>query len=430
MKVLIIDQGKVGLHLALLASWYGHDVMMFEPRGRDGKPSVIGAGIVATTDDWHPYVQWADLVICTDNNKYAWELEPLHKRGVPIIGANKDAASLELDRGLGQRVLKQHGVQVSEGQTFTSYGKAIQFVKQNSDQTFVSKPWGGADDKAMSYVPKSPADLVFMLQDWQAAGRHGEFLLQEKIGGHEMAVGGWFGPGGWCDWLNENWEEKRYMNGGLGDNTGEMGTIMRYVKRSKLFSEVLEPVTDYLHQVRYVGYVDMNCIVDDSGQPWPLEFTMRFGWPHYNIALSLHQGDPVEFLYNLYHGQDTLLVSEDIAAGIVMQRPTRSIHPAPIYGLTESVLDKVCLQEVQLAMAPMMAGEKVVQERTLCTAGDYVLVTTGTGPTVRKASKSATEVAWKIDWPGARAFRTDIGERMSKDLPALQKYGYAKKMEF
>lgn len=87
-------------------------------------------------------------------------------------------------------------------------------------------------------------------------------MLQERIEGYEMAVGGWFGKHGWCMAINENWEEKRKMNDGLGENTGEMGTIMRYVKQSKLFEQTLEPVTDYLLAHGYIGYVDMNCIID------------------------------------------------------------------------------------------------------------------------------------------------------------------------
>jgi hypothetical protein len=47
--------------------------------------------------------------------------------------------------------------------------------------------------------------------------------LQEKKQGAEFAVGGWYGPGGWCGCWYENLENKKLMVGDLGPNTGEMG---------------------------------------------------------------------------------------------------------------------------------------------------------------------------------------------------------------
>ena len=306
-------------------------------------------------------------------------------------------------------------------------------------KTYVCKPWGGNPDKALSYVSKSPADMVFKLERWKATNKmKGKFLLQEKIDGYEMAVGGWLGPDGWCESINENWEEKRLMNDGLGVNTGEMGTVMRYTRKSKLFADVLEPCTEQLLALGYVGYVDMNCMVGEDGTPWPLEFTMRFGWPHFNLCMTLHEGDPADWMAGLLEGKDLLKTSKDVCVGVVMAHgdfpygnySQEDVSGFPITGIKSKTLDRLRLNSVQWLEAPVMRGGKVEDRPTWCTAGEYVAIATGTGPAVADARKACYGLAWGIDWPSNRMFRTDIGCRLEEGLEKLQSFGYAAGMTY
>jgi len=209
-------------------------------------------------------------------------MEPYRLKGYPILAPSVEAAALELDRDAGQKAMKEVGINIMESKAFHDYDAAIAFVKKNP-QFLVSKPSGDAN-KALSYVASDPADLVYMLNRWKGnealrkAAKAEGFILQERKYGIEMAVGGWFGPGGWSQWFYENWEYKKLMADDLGVNTGEMGTLSRMVKRSKLAEQVLLPMTPILERLGYVGYIDNNCIIDADG-PWPMEFTMRDGWP-------------------------------------------------------------------------------------------------------------------------------------------------------
>ena len=76
--------------------------------------------------------------------------------------------------------------------------------------------------------------MVYMLEKWKRLGKQRDFHLQEFIPGIEMGVGGWFGPNGWVSGWEENWEFKKLMDGDKGVATGEQGTVLRYVTRSKL----------------------------------------------------------------------------------------------------------------------------------------------------------------------------------------------------
>ena len=302
MKILILDVEKLGLSMAMCFQEAGHEVRIYYTK----KDCMIGDGIVPIVADWRPSMDWADLIVMTTNIEIADSLQPYFNKGYPIFGANKKAAELELDRGVGQDALESARVETLPYEVFNNFDKAIEYVKKHGLR-YVSKPWGGDSDKSLSYVSREPADMVVKLEHWKANGKmKGEFVLQEVMDGVEMAVGGWFGPGGWSKWWNENWEEKRLFNEGLGPNTGEAGTIMRYTKRSKLADEILIPMTDQLHELGYVGYCDVNCIIGEDGTPWPLEFTMRFGWPHMQLAMNLHKGDPAEWMLNLINGKNTL----------------------------------------------------------------------------------------------------------------------------
>jgi phosphoribosylamine--glycine ligase len=436
MKILVIDfeHAGLGLNFAIRCHDAKHDVAYWVPKLSTGKPCPVGDGLIRKIPDWKKAMDWADLIVMTDNCAYHNETEPYFKKGYPIIGANKESAELELDRELGQEICKQAGIKTIPYEVFTNYDKAIKYVKETK-KPYVAKPWGGTSDKSLTYVSKTPADMVFNLQQWKAAGLKGSFILQEKIEGVEIAVGGWFGPGGWNRYKNENFEEKKLMNEGLDCNTGEAGTTMHYTKKSALFDAVLKPVTNYLHKINYVGYVDQNCIVLKDGTPMPLEFTMRFGWPHFNIAMALHEGDPAQFLLDLINGSDTLECSEDAAVGVVMAHGSYPFKGPeklgyPVTGITPKNYDQVHLQSVMKGIAPVMDGDEVRDEMTMVSAGNYLLVTTGTGKTVEEARDNVYDVTWDIDIPSNRKFRTDIGCRLEDDLKELHKHGFAKGLEY
>jgi phosphoribosylamine--glycine ligase len=69
--------------------------------------------------------------------------------------------------------MKKAGLSVIPSFEFHDYTEAIDFVKANPKR-YVSKPSGDAD-KALSYVSKSPADMVFMLQRWKETGKRRDF---------------------------------------------------------------------------------------------------------------------------------------------------------------------------------------------------------------------------------------------------------------
>lgn len=438
MKILVIDTwGESVLDWIIRCQLDGHDVRWFIG---DAK-CPAGKGLVEMVDDWKKWTRWADLIFLTDNMKYLKEIDAIRGQdGVGVVvGPTWDTAQWEIDRTLGMKVLEKHGIRVPAYKEFSDYDAAIAYVKKEN-RPFVSKPCGNETDKSLSYVAKSGADLVYMLERWKRSQKlKGKFILQEKIDGIEMGVGGWFGPHGFNRGWEENFEHKKLMNGDLGVATGEQGTVMRFVRRSKLADKMLKPLIPTLLRMGYVGCIDVNCIIDEKGEAWPLEFTNRPGWPSFNIQQAITDGDHAEWMLALAKGHDArAFVLDEIALGVVLSIPDypysrltkKEVSGVPIYGLTPRVLPNVHPCQIMAGEAPCEVGGKIVERPAWVTAGDYVMVVTGTGSTVKEAQSRAYRALKTIEIPNSPMYRTDIGSRLKTQLPKLQAKGYSENLAF
>lgn len=435
-----------GLDLAIRARDADHEVRFWlPPFTGTGKPRPYGDGLVEKPKEWKQSMDWAELIVLTGNTDYISELTEYFGKGYPIFGTNPKAAELECDRELGQKVLKDAGVETLPYSVVSSADEALDLICRTR-KAYAIKPWGGETDKSLTYVAQTPDDAIFTLLRWKKDGKiNGRLMLQEKVEGVEIGISGMFGPGGWCRMLEESFEHKKFMNDDLGENTGEQGTVIRHVSQSKLFNKVLEPVTDYLHSINYVGDCNVNCIVDRQGQPWPMEFTMRLGWPDFCIRQALIEDDPIEWMAMLLDGEDEFRPSLDIAVGICLThgdfprggpadfRPKDPLDTwvgYPIYGISEASSGHLHWQQAMKGLAPMLIGDRIEETPMYLTAGNYPLIVTGTGGTVETARRNAYGAIWAVSVPSNTMFRTDIGERLRRDLPRLQKHGFAMGMNY
>jgi len=434
MKLLIIDQLGFGVDLAIRAKAYGHTVRVYMRNNNDGTRCENGDGMIDKVTDWETHMNWADLIFVTDNIMFIHRLESYRKKGYPIFGCNSEGQRWEQDREYGSAVFERADIATIPMQKFKKYEDAIALVLANKNKRYVSKPVGDGD-KSLSYCSKDWRDMVFMLNKWKKMNAYdGEFVLQEFHAGCEMAVGGWFGLAGFSKWYLENWEFKKLMSGDYGPATGEQGTVLRYTQKSLLADKVLKPLEDFLHGIGYSGYIDVNCIIDDKGMPWPLEFTTRPGWPLFQIQQALHIGDPIEWMLDLLNGKDTLKVKEDLAVGIVVSQPdypynniTKKENTGyPIFDMCEEDGTKnIHFSEVKTGYSPDEKGNN--KEPCLVTCGSYVLTVSGLGKTVYDAHCAAYKnYKKKVKMINSPMVRDDIGKKLEEMLPILKKNGYCK----
>lgn len=431
MNLLVIDIDRVGLDFAMRCSEAGHSVKLWM-RPINGERARSGDGLVEKVPDWEKWAQWADLIVPTTNGVYLDKLDALKRYGYPVFGPSKESARLEIERGFGMEAFKKAGIEIPPYKMFKSLDEAEAYCWKH-EEAFVFKTLGDEEDKSLSFVAKTPASMINKIRSWKKKGLtlKGPCMLQTKIDGIEIGVSAWMGKDGFLKPRGENIEHKKLMPGDYGCNTGEMGTVMWYTQRSKLSKHVLDPLEKYLQSIGHIGDVDVNCIVDENGQAWPLEFTCRLGWPAFYIMCAQHE-EPCQWMLDALNGKDSLKVDESVFVGVVLAHgrfPHKGggrddVTGIPIEGITKKNWSHLHLAEVMAGKGVEQVNGKAVEKESIVTSGEYVMCVSGSGETIKKARKSAYSVVDQIYFPDY-VVRDDIGEGFEEDLPELHKHGYA-----
>jgi phosphoribosylamine---glycine ligase len=432
MRLLIVDMEGTGLAFALRCQKAGHEVRLWVDPGYSPK---IGDGFKGITkvENWVGSVKWADLVFPTGNHQFMPKLDAIRRIGIKVFGPTQESASLEIDRNKGMKFLEKHGIRVPEYEEFKTLEAARDHVKK-TERRYVFKTLGDADDKSLSYCSKSPADMIARIDRWimLKLNPKGPVMLQEFIDGTEFAVSTWVGKNGFIGKFNENFEHKKLLSGNAGPNCGESGTVQKYCMGSILGDEMLKPLEESLVKMGHTGDIDVNCIIDDQGQAFPLEFTCRPGWPAFNIMLVENDGDPVQWMYDACKGKDSTEFNLDIACGVVLAQPDypyskltkKETDGIPIYGITAKNSQYIHPQSVRMQSQPVMDGDSVKDKDIWTTCGDYLAVITGTGDTVKQATARAYRTLKQIQVPDM-IYRDDIGEKLEEEIETLHNFGYA-----
>ncbi len=438
MRVLCIDGEFSGLDFCLRCIADGHDVRLFRPTPR---PIGVGFKGLKIVDDWRTSMAWAKegLILTTGNAKWLAELDRYRDLGFKIFSPTVASANLEINREAGMKAMQSIGIDLPHYQTFPTLEAAEAFARK-SDQPYVFKPMGSEEDKALTYVSNSPADMCGWIRRQIDRGMRlkAPCMLQEKIDMvSEFGVSGWFGPEGF---LPNKWqiafEHKPLMNGNIGPATGEMGTVCQYVETDPIAEAMLLPMAPILQALGHRGDFAIGAGVDSKGKVWPFEFTARLGWPAFYIQIASHKGDVAQWMRDLLDGEDTLEVDYRPSIGVCMCQPpfpqwngkAENVEGNPICGM-DDVWDQCHPVMMMQGKGPCMDGEKVVDQPCHQTAGELVTVVTGLGATVSKARKSCYGAVKQITFSD-RMYRTDIGEGLEKTLPMLHKWSIATEMDY
>ena len=105
-----------------------------------------------------------------------------------------------------------------------------------------------------------------------------------------------------------------------------------------------------------------------------------------------------------------------------------NVRGVPIYGSLSTKGVHLC--QASMGSAPQDKDGQIKDGPCMVTAGDYVLVASGTGETVRQARGRAYRVLDQISAPASPFWRPDIGERLKTQIPEVQKFGFATGMQF
>lgn len=395
----------------------GHDVSVSieESRCKNALAGIINS--VETLD--HPENYDLCVFDVTGNGKTADEC----RTKTPVIGDSVLAGRLEEDRVFALEFMQRCGIQVSPWEFFTDISEAIRYIKKrNKRQVF--KPVGEQDDKSTTYVSKSPEDMLRYLDVLFRATPQKEFVLQEVVLGTEISTEVYLNQKGHYA-LNHTLEVKRFLNGDLGPNTGCAGSLVWMTgKEDTLFQRGLKKAIEPLQEMGYVGPLDLNTIVNNDGV-WGLEFCARFGYDGTALLTRLLPIEFGEFLYAVAtNGKVPEIVPKhSFCASIrlsIPPYPAEALPPkfykagVPLHGLTEKMLDKFFIYDVQMGM------NDELESAGIC---GWIGSPLAVGETLGQAFEGVSEMLKAVRVPNGQ-YRTDILANTAKRYAQIQGDGW------
>lgn len=424
-KFLFVSLESLSGDLAWKLVQEGHTIKAYI---RSEKDREVYDGFLEKVPAWEPHVDWADVIIF-DDVEFGEAAQNLRKQGKKVIGGTPYTDRLEIDRDFGQSELKRHGINILPTYQFSTYDAAIDFIQTNPGR-YVYKPSGNtfSGGKGLLFIGQEEdgKDLIQLLQQnknfW--AKRAPIFILQKYVGGVEVAVGAFFNGNEFIYPININFEHKRIFPGNIGPFAGEMGTLMYWSEPNQLFESTLKKMEPALKESGYVGYIDINCIVNGKGI-YPLEFTSRFGYPTIQIQLEGITNPAGEWLYQLASGEKfELKTKKGFQVGVRILVPTYFGHEKDkelihmfndlaILFKNPSSLEGIHIEDIK--------NDNGVW-RIAGTSG-VVMVVTGSGTTVEEARKLTYRRIHNIIIPNM-FYRTDIGSSWSVESDRLHSWGY------
>ncbi len=318
--------GLIG-DIAWQVSKEGHEVRYYI---KDQKEADIADGFVAKSENPEKDAEWADIIVFDDTLGQGEKAHALRAQGKKVIGGSAYSDRLEDDRSFGQEELKKAGVNIIPYREFDSFDEAMEHVVKNPDR-YVIKPSGEAQNvKRRLFVGEEEdgQDVIRMLDAYKRAfsDEIKVFQLQRRITGVEVAVGAFFNGKQFVYPVNINFEHKKLFPGNLGPPTGEMGTSMFWSPPNQLFNQTLLKMESKLAEEGYVGYIDVNCMVNGNGI-YPLEFTSRFGYPTISIQQAGMNTPIGQFFWDLAERQRSQVAGKEWFSNRSQNRsPTLSLR--------------------------------------------------------------------------------------------------------
>jgi phosphoribosylamine--glycine ligase len=432
MRILGVgDSCDLGdMYLRLQAE--GHELRVFT---RELAEHGTMRGMLPHVADYRAELDWIRAageqgLILFETAAHGAEQDALRRDGFFVVGGSSLGDRLENDRSFGQAALSSAGLRKIPTHAFDDFERAIAFVRARP-RRYVFKLNGSDTSSWRNFVGQAPdgRDVIALLsrqqERLQRAGiTRASFVLVDHVEGVETGIGAYFDGEAFLSPACLDWEHKRFFPGDVGELTGEMGTLLTYEGSERLFAATLAKLADQLRDGGYVGYVNLNTIINEQGI-WPLELTCRFGYPGYAILDALQSDGWGALFTALRKKQRTFRTRPGYAVGVVL-----SVPPYPYrYGYADIsrglpiVLDATLSDEER---GHLHFGEVDRVDGELVTSGviGYTMVATGVGEDVAEAQRRAYALSEKVFVPNVR-YRNDIGTAFrEKGRACLTAWGY------
>jgi phosphoribosylamine--glycine ligase len=386
--------------------------------------------------NWEKELNWVGKsgLIVFDYSGMGKKQDKLREDGYSVFGGCEMGEKLEDNRQYGQKIFSIIGMNIKETVDFYDINDLIKFIKKNPKKWVIKQ--NGHACKSLNYVGqmKNGKDAISVLENYKKVlkGNNFHFDVQEKVEGIEIAVGRFFNGNDWVSPICINIEHKNLFNDDLGPKTHEMGNLMWYEEdeKNKLFQETLAKIKPYLQKIKFRGYFDINCIINEEGV-WPLEATARLGQPTAQIQNTIHVSPWGEFMKAMADEKPyKLKYKKGYAVVAFLGTPpypyaNRSNFNSPKgmelffkKKLSKKEMDDVYLEEVNVC------EKKGEVKYKICGGAGYIAHVAGIGKTVEEAREKTYGLIENIVIP-KMFYRTDIGLKfIEQDQKKLKEWGW------
>jgi len=359
-----------------------------------------------------------DLVVVGPEDPLAAGLSDLLRaQGIATFGPSAAAAQLEGSKSFSKDFMQRHGIPTAAYAVFESADAAHAYV-DSLGRPCVVKADGLAAGKGVAMCEDAGAAHV-AIDEMMADKRFGDagdrVVIEEWLQGEEASYYAI------CDGerivtLAAAQDHKRALDGDRGENTGGMGAyspapVVTDLVEKKILERVVHPTIRGMSQEGnpYQGVLYVGLMIDDAGDPYVIEFNVRFGDPETQPLMVRMEGDFLPILDASARG--TLDESSAIGwgeAAVCVVLASGGYPRDYETGREISGLDALAGDD---SLVVFHAGTRGSESgEGFETAGGRVLGITARGNTVREARDRAYRAVEQVEFQDMH-FRRDIADR-------------------
>jgi phosphoribosylamine--glycine ligase len=432
-----------------------------------GENVSISATDVLALADWAKKEKIDFTVVGSDDALALGIVDEFQKRGLKIWGPSRAAAQIEASKAFAKELMKKNNIPTAEFKAFTDYEKAVNYIVKHfenvvqatglpnehysANKPLVIKASGLALGKGVT-ICKTLDEAKAALKDAMVNKIFGDagnqIVIEEFLIGQEFSVHA-FSDGNNFQLLPSSQDHKPVFDGGLGPNTGGMGTIapVPWVSEAimaDVSSTIVKPALEGLKNLGspFVGLLYPGLIltplnppsargeIDSNSPPFKggarggylkvIEFNSRFGDPETQSYMRLLKTDLLDILEACVDGKISGIKIEwdDKSACCVVLAsggyPGKYEKGKTITGVKEAEkMDGVVVfyagTKIEEGRGDTFAAEVSPLQRKFLTNGGRVLGVTAIADDLQSALNKAYDAVKLIHFDGMH-YRTDIGK--------------------
>lgn len=343
--------------------------------------------------------------------------DELREVKVPVFAPSKVAAKLEGSKIFMKNLLKKYSIPTARFITSGDKDELFGFIDSNHFSKIVIKADGLCAGKGVLIVDSKP-EAKQIVESMLSGERFGEagrrIVIEEFLEGFELSV---FAV---CDGkdfviLPTAQDHKRLLDDDLGPNTGGMGAYSPTPQcdlalLEKIKARIIAPTLEAMkcEGAEFCGVLFCGIMVS-GGEPFVLEFNVRFGDPECEVILPLLKTpllDILEAAVERKLGDLKVEILDKACVGVVMasENYPYSASPAQIITMQKGLN---CTSNLKNHIS--FAGVSD-ENGVLNASGGRVLVSVGIGDNLKEAQENAYNLAGQISFKGAK-MRKDIANK-------------------